>query len=88
MPTPAKRGATGAALDIHETAGSDYKSAVRDTFLWCASHYEHWRRVPCVDAEGARYSKAELSEVLWARLAGDFVNKKAPPAGGESAAKS
>lgn len=29
---------TRAALDIHETAGDDYKSAVRSTFLWCARH--------------------------------------------------
>ena len=68
--------ASRASLDIHETAGADYKSAVRDTFLWCAEHKEHWVRVECVDAGGERYSKAELSEVLWARLAGEFVNKK------------
>ena len=24
------------SLDIHETAGDDYKDAVRDTFVWCA----------------------------------------------------
>ena len=65
-----------AALDIHETAGSDYKNSVRDTFLWCAENYEHWVRVPCVDDEGGRYTKPELSEVLYARLAGEFVNKK------------
>ena len=65
-----------AALDIHETAGNDYKAAVRETFLWCAEHHDHWVRVPCVDDEGGRYSKAELGEVLYARLAGEFVNKK------------
>ena len=70
--------ASRAALDIHETAGSDYKAAVRDTFLWCAENKDNWLRVPCVDAGGTRYTKAELSEVLWASLAGEFVNKADP----------
>ena len=39
-----------AGLDIHETAGDEYKNAVRDTFVWCADSFEHWQRVPCVDA--------------------------------------
>ena len=68
--------ASRAALDIHETAGSDYKSAVRDTFLWCAEHHSHWERVACVDDAGGRYTKQELSEVMYARLASEFVNKK------------
>ena len=68
--------ASRAALDIHETAGTDYKAAVRETFLWCASHHAHWERVACIDAEGSRYSKAELAEVLYARLASEFVNRK------------
>ena len=68
--------ASRAALDIHETAGNDYKSAVRDTFLWCAEHHDHWVRVACVDAGGARYSKQELSDVLYSSLASEFVNKR------------
>ena len=28
------------SLDIHETAGDDYKDAVRDTFVWCAQPSE------------------------------------------------
>ena len=43
-----------AGLDIHETAGDEYKNAVRDTFVWCADSFEHWQRVPCVDAEASR----------------------------------
>ena len=65
-----------AALDIHETAGNDYKAAVRDTFLWCAEEHSHWMRVSCVSPEGERYTKAQLSDVLWASLAGEFVNRK------------
>lgn len=72
MASDASRG----SLDIHETAGGEYKRAVRETFLWCAAHHEHWERVPCVDAAGSRYSKAELAEVLYARLAGEFVNQQ------------
>jgi dTMP kinase len=66
---------TRAALDIHETAGADYKTAVRDTFVWCTDHFDHWVRVACVDDAGGRYSKQELSDVLLARLAGEFVNR-------------
>ena len=65
-----------ASLDIHETAGGDYKAAVRETFLWCAEEHSHWVRVACVDDAGGRYSKQELSDVLYARLAGEFVNQK------------
>ena len=43
-----------AGLDIHETAGDEYKNAVRDTFVWCADSFAHWQRVPCVDAEASR----------------------------------
>jgi len=37
-----------------------------------------WVRVPCVDGDGTRYTKAELSEALWSSLAGEFVNRKEP----------
>ena len=68
---------TRAALDIHETAGSDYKSSVRQTFLWCAANFGHWTRLSCVDekGEGGRYSKQELSDTMFAVLASEFVNK-------------
>ena len=66
-----------AGLDIHETAGDEYKHAVRDTFVWCADSFEHWQRVPCVDAEGERVSKAQLAETLYASLQSEFVNKGA-----------
>jgi len=71
---------TRAALDIHETAGEGYKRSVRETFLWCAEHYEHWVRVPCVADDGTRHSKSALSEVLYASLASEFVNRQPPAA--------
>lgn len=73
MATDAARG----SLDIHETAGDDYKDAVRDTFVWCADNFEHWQRVPCVDNAGERVSKPQLAETLYASLQSEFVNKGA-----------
>ncbi len=73
--------ASRAALDIHETAGDDYKTAVRNTFVWCAGQFEHWRRLPCVDASGERISKEALHEVLYAALSPSFVNRREPGAG-------
>ena len=70
------QGISDEALKEVKDTGDEYKRAVRATFLWCAENYEHWVRVPCVDDEGGRYTKPELSEVLYARLAGEFVNKK------------
>ena len=67
--------ASRAALDIHETAGADYKSAVRDTFLWCADNFEHWQRLPCVDEQGERYTKQQLADTLYASLQAEFVNE-------------
>ena len=64
-----------AALDIHETAGDSYKNAVRETFLWCADEFANWIRMPCLDADGARLSKQQLHEALYAALAPEFVNR-------------
>ena len=72
--------ASRAALDIHETAGADYKNAVRDTFVWCADNFEHWLRVPCVDDEATRISKQQLNDNLYASLQSEFVNKGAAKA--------
>lgn len=64
-----------AALDMHETAGADYKNAVRDTFVYCAERNEHWHRIPCVGEDGTRVSKEKLGETLYDKLAEHFVNK-------------
>ena len=70
---------TRAALDMHETAGDDYKQSVRDTFVWCSQNYEHWRRLVCVDEAGTRISKEDLAETLYGELKSEFVNQVAPP---------
>lgn len=72
-----KADGTRAALDMHETAGSAYKDAVRDTFLLCARKFSHWQHVPCV-VEGERLSREQLSEEIWRALSPDFVNRGQP----------
>ena len=68
--------ASRAALDIHETAGDDYKTAVRNTFVWCSDQFEHWCRMPCVDDAGVRISKEALHEKLYGELSSSFVNRR------------
>ena len=60
-------------VDMHEKAGDAYKNSVRDTFVWCAGHFDHWARLPCV-GDGRRAAKQELSDTLHATLASEFVN--------------
>lgn len=67
-----------AALDMHETAGDEYKSAVRQTFLSCADEYDHWVRLTCVDEQGERVSKPALHQTLWEALEPHLVNKQLP----------
>ena len=77
-----------AGLDIHETAGDDYKAAVRSTFLWCAREHDHWMRVACVDEpSGRRLTKQELHEGLYDVLRPHLVNRGAgaPAKAGEEA---
>ena len=64
---PAKLPLAASAIQVaaeeeatHETAGADYKNAVRDTFVWCAENFDHWTRVSCVDDEGERVVQALL----------------------------
>ena len=64
---------TRAALDMHEKAGDAYKNSVRDTFVWCAGHFGHWARLPCVDADDAERDVGAL-DTLHATLASEFVN--------------
>jgi len=61
---------------MHETAGAEYKQAVRDTFVWCAGEYGHWRRLECLGADGSRLSKEKVAEQLYAELGPEFVNRK------------
>ena len=69
---------TRAALDMHETAGADYKEAVRDTFVYCSErNTEVWHRIMCVTEDGTRVTKEKLGETLYQKLADEFVNKGA-----------
>eukprot|EP01009_Symbiontida_sp_KSa7_P002220 NODE_1522_length_585_cov_215.055970_g1222_i0.p2 GENE.NODE_1522_length_585_cov_215.055970_g1222_i0~~NODE_1522_length_585_cov_215.055970_g1222_i0.p2 ORF type:complete len:80 (-),score=25.81 NODE_1522_length_585_cov_215.055970_g1222_i0:346-555(-) len=66
------------ALDMHETAGSDYKKKVRDSFVWCAEHLDGWHHVRCCRVDGdkvTRVSRDELSSSVWGMLESEFVNK-------------
>ena len=63
---------------MHETAGADYKEAVRDTFVYCSErNTEVWHRIMCVTEDGTRVTKEKLGETLYQKLADEFVNKGA-----------
>lgn len=56
---------TRSSLDIHESAGDDYKSKVRTTFLWCVANLPNWKVVPCVDSETNRVSREDVHSTIW-----------------------
>lgn len=60
---------TRAYLDIHETAGGDYKENVRQTFLWCCAELKDWKRVRCCDDDATRRSREELHEEIYTQAA-------------------
>lgn len=66
---------TRAALDMHETAGDEYKQSVRETFLWCTSNFDHWQRIDCLAPDGSRVSREDLGERLYESLSPHFVNQ-------------
>lgn len=72
-------GSRGGKLDMHETAGLEYKKRVHDTFLWCCSTFPEWVRVACV-AETApkpcRLDREEVHRSIYALLRQDFVNRQ------------
>ncbi|KAK7200727.1 thymidylate kinase-like protein [Novymonas esmeraldas] len=55
-----KNDATRKQLDIHETAGGDYKENVRKTYVWCCERLPGWRRLLCFDNDGRRLSRDEV----------------------------
>jgi dTMP kinase len=68
---------TRAALDIHETAGLQYKNRVRDTFLWCCDRFPEWTAMPCTQSttEGeARISRDDLHNTIYAQVQPRLVN--------------
>ena len=61
---------------MHETAGAEYKNNVRETYLWCSHHFEHWKRLPGLAEDGSRIGKEKLNDMLFASLEAEFVNRK------------
>lgn len=55
-------------LDIHETAGGDYKEKVRQTYMWCCDHLPGWHRVACFGEEGRRLTREEVHSAVVAYL--------------------
>lgn len=43
-------------LDIHETAGGNYKENVRQTFCWCCAKLPGWHHIHCCEDDGTRRS--------------------------------
>ncbi|KNH08982.1 thymidylate kinase-like protein [Perkinsela sp. CCAP 1560/4] len=57
---------TRKALDIHESAVSNYKEKVRSTFLWCSEQLKNWRVVKCLrvaEIEGHPDIRLSVEEV-------------------------
>ncbi|KPA75856.1 thymidylate kinase-like protein [Leptomonas pyrrhocoris] len=55
-----RRDTTRKQLDIHETAGGDYKEKVRQTYRWCCDRLPGWHRVVCFDKSGCRLTREEV----------------------------
>lgn len=55
-------------LDIHETAGGNYKQSVRETYLWCCTELQNWQLILCCDDEGNRYDRKTVHERVYSKL--------------------
>jgi dTMP kinase len=64
-------------LDIQESDRA-YKEKVREAFLWCAQTFNNWIRINCLDHQGNRIPKKELSQIIYFTLEKEFVNKDYP----------
>ncbi|KPI83252.1 thymidylate kinase-like protein [Leptomonas seymouri] len=60
--------ATRKQLDIHETAGDDYKEKVRQMYRWCCDHLQGWHRVACFDEKCRRLSREDVHADIVAYL--------------------
>eukprot|EP01065_Artemidia_motanka_P029993 TRINITY_DN3602_c0_g1_i1.p1 TRINITY_DN3602_c0_g1~~TRINITY_DN3602_c0_g1_i1.p1 ORF type:complete len:379 (+),score=116.27 TRINITY_DN3602_c0_g1_i1:50-1138(+) len=69
--------ATRATLDIHETAKLGYKESVRQCFLDCATSFDNWNAIPCVDG-GDRLPRETVHEAIWQSWSSQFVGCSAP----------
>lgn len=55
-------------LDIHETAGGDYKEQVRHTYRWCCDNLPSWHRIVCFAENGRRLTREEVHNSIMACL--------------------
>lgn len=51
-------------LDIHETAGGDYKEKVRQTYMWCCANLPGWHRVACFSDDGHRLTREAVHSAI------------------------
>ncbi|KAG5484141.1 hypothetical protein CUR178_07295 [Leishmania enriettii] len=63
-----RRDATRKQLDIHESAGGDYKERVRQTYMWCCEHLPGWHRIVCFGDDGRRLTREEVHAAITAHL--------------------
>ncbi|AYU76611.1 thymidylate kinase-like protein [Leishmania donovani] len=63
-----RRDSTRKQLDIHETAGSDYKERVRQTYRWCCEHLPGWHHIECFDDDGRRLTREEVHASITSHL--------------------
>ncbi|KAH9584050.1 Thymidylate kinase-like domain [Trypanosoma melophagium] len=52
-------------LDIHETAQSNYKENVRQTYLWCCRQLPNWFHIECCDSKGCRLDREETHNLVY-----------------------
>ncbi|CAJ1018363.1 putative Thymidylate kinase [Leishmania utingensis] len=63
-----RRDATRKQLDIHETAGGDYKKRVRQTYMWCCEHLPGWHHIMCFGDDGRRLTREEVHTAITRHL--------------------
>jgi dTMP kinase len=66
-------------LDIHETAGGDYKEKVRQTYMWCCSHLAGWHRIVCYGEDGHRLTREEVHNSIMQHLGVAFTDQRCAP---------
>ncbi|EPY42611.1 dTMP kinase [Angomonas deanei] len=56
-------------LDIHETAGNNYKENVRLTYVWCCENLKGWNHILCCNSDGERFERSHISSLIHERVA-------------------
>ncbi|ORC86810.1 thymidylate kinase [Trypanosoma theileri] len=60
-------------LDIHETAQSNYKETVRQTYLWCCHELPNWFHIECCDIKGSRLGREETHNLVYNVIKGNLI---------------